>query len=104
MLLAVLQLDGEAYGVPVLELIAERTGRRPARGAVYVALERLVRKGLLASRQGEPTPVRGGRAKRFFTVTATGRESLRSTLDGLRSMERGAEALLAGGGRQGRQK
>jgi PadR family transcriptional regulator PadR len=71
-LLAVLRLKSGAYGVSVRAEIAQRTGRECAAGALYTTLDRLEQKGLLTSRTGEPTPQRGGRAKRFYTVTAAG--------------------------------
>lgn len=71
-LLAVLQCGESAYSVAIHREL-ERRSRRPASiGAVYVTLERLEAKGLLASSLGEPTAARGGRAKRFYTVTAPG--------------------------------
>jgi PadR family transcriptional regulator PadR len=71
-LLAVLRLKGEAYGVSIRVEIAERAGRECAAGALYTTLDRLERKGLLSSRTGDPTPQRGGRAKRYYTVTPAG--------------------------------
>lgn len=71
-LLAVLRLKGEAYGVAIRAEISARTGREPASGALYTTLDRLEQKGLLKSRTGEPTPQRGGRAKRYYKVTASG--------------------------------
>jgi DNA-binding PadR family transcriptional regulator len=68
-LLAVLRLGDEAYAVPILEEIARQTGRTIARGALYTALDRLETKGCLRSRLGEPVAERGGRARRYFTVT-----------------------------------
>ena len=65
-LLAVLRLGDNAYTVAIREEIAARAGRRLSRGAVYATLERLERKGLLASSFGEPSPERGGKAKKFF--------------------------------------
>jgi DNA-binding PadR family transcriptional regulator len=67
-LLAILRLGSNAYGVPVLREIEDRTGRAVSRAAVYIALRRLEAKGLLSSRMADPTPERGGRAKRYFTV------------------------------------
>ena len=58
-LLAIAHLRGEAYGVPIVEEIERRTGRRVARAAVYVALRRLEDKGFVSSRMGEPVPERG---------------------------------------------
>ena len=71
-LLAILRLGDEAYGVTIRSEIAECTGRDPAPGALYTTFDRLQQKGLVASRLGDPTPQRGGRAKRFFTVTGAG--------------------------------
>jgi DNA-binding PadR family transcriptional regulator len=67
-LLAILQLGGESYGAPILDEIERRAGQTPSSGTLYVALRRLERRGLLASCFGDPTPERGGRAKRFFRV------------------------------------
>jgi DNA-binding PadR family transcriptional regulator len=71
-LLAILRLKGQAYGVSIRMEISDRTGREPASGALYTTLERLERKGFLKSRIGEPTPQRGGRAKRYYKVTTSG--------------------------------
>ena len=71
-MLALIRLGDEAYGVPISQEIEERSGRDVAIGSVYAALERLERKGLVASKLGEATPERGGRAKRYFRVTGKG--------------------------------
>jgi DNA-binding PadR family transcriptional regulator len=71
-LLAILRLGDEAYGVTVRDVIADRTNRRPTAGHLYTTLDRLEEKGLVASKFGDPTPQRGGRAKRYFKVTAKG--------------------------------
>jgi len=75
-LLAILRLGENAYGVTIREEIAARTDREPSPGALYVTLDRLEEKGLVRSRFGDPTPQRGGRAKRFFSVSAKGVESV----------------------------
>lgn len=93
-LLAVLHVRDEAYAVPVRELIEERTGRPVARGALYTALERLEAKGCLRSRMGEPTPERGGRARRYFTVTPAGLRALKATHAALSRLSKGLEAIL----------
>lgn len=93
-LLAVVHLGDEAYAVPMRELIEDRTGRAVARGALYTALERLEAKGCLRSRMGDSTPERGGRARRYFTVTALGMRALRSTHAALARLSRGLEAML----------
>jgi DNA-binding PadR family transcriptional regulator len=71
-LLAILRLGDEAYGVTIREEIAAKTGRDPSPGALYTTLARLEDKGMLKSRVGDPTADRGGRAKRFVKITAGG--------------------------------
>lgn len=76
-LAAVAQLDPDAYGVAIRERVGELLGGgRPSVGTIHLALERLERRGWLESSFGEPTPVRGGRSKRLFTVTAAGAREL----------------------------
>ena len=90
-LLAVARLDDDAYGLAVRRDLAERIGRTLSIGAVYTTLQRLEDKGLLVSRTGAPLPVRGGRARRHFTVTGVGRRAIRAA-------ERQAASLWAGVG------
>jgi PadR family transcriptional regulator len=71
-LLALLRVRKAAYGVPISREIAQQTGRDVAIGSVYAALERLERKGFVSSALGDPSPERGGRAKRYFQITGTG--------------------------------
>ena len=75
-LAAVLRLDGEAYGARIRREIEDRTGRDLSMGAVHATLDRMEGKGYLSSSFGEPTPERGGKARRFFRVEARGREAL----------------------------
>lgn len=75
-LLAIVRLGDNAYGVTIRNEIHERTGREPAPGALYTTLDRLEGKGLLTSTLGDPTPQRGGRAKRYVRVTASGMEAV----------------------------
>jgi PadR family transcriptional regulator, regulatory protein PadR len=84
--LAVLRCGEQAYAVPVRDEIAARAGRDVSRGAVHVTLDRLERKGWLRSHLGDPTPTRGGRAKRLYAVTRAGRTVLAATLAGTRAM------------------
>lgn len=95
-LLAVLHMDGgdDAYAVPIRTLMEERLGRTVARGALYTALERLETKGCLRSRMGDPTAERGGKARRFFSVTPLGVRALRAMHASLASLSRGLEAVL----------
>ena len=85
-LLALLRLGPSSYGVPILEEIAGRTGRAVSRPAVYIALRRLEAKGLVKSRLGEATAERGGRAKRYFTLTTAGHRQLHASRTALLSM------------------
>lgn len=78
-LVALLRLNGESYGVPILEEIAARTERAVSRPAVYIALRRLEAKGFVESRLGEATAERGGRAKRYFKLTKAGARQLEHT-------------------------
>jgi DNA-binding PadR family transcriptional regulator len=78
-LVALLRLGGESYGVPILDEITARTERAVSRPAVYIALRRLESKGLVTSRLGEATAERGGRAKRYFTLTKAGARQLEQT-------------------------
>ena len=89
-LLAILRLEKDAYGVTIRAEIAKCTGREPAPGALYTTLDRMEEKGIVRSWLGEATPQRGGRAKRYFALTKAGRASLvsaqrayRNLLDGL---------------------
>lgn len=94
-LLAVLRLGDQAYGVTILAEIAEHTGRNPAPGALYTTLHRMEDKGLITFRDGAPTPERGGRAKRFVTVTREGRDALASAQSAYRSLLQGLDLLSA---------
>ncbi len=75
-LLAILRLEDHAYGVSIGNEIRVCAGRSTTPGAIYTTLERLERKGWIVARCGEATPERGGRAKRFYTVTKSGRAQL----------------------------
>ncbi len=98
-LIALLHLDGESYSVPIMGEIQARTGRGVAKAAIYIALRRLEEKGLVASRVGEATAERGGRAKRLFKLTPAGRKQLREAREAFEQMWAGAEALVTPGRR-----
>jgi PadR family transcriptional regulator, regulatory protein PadR len=93
-LLAVLREGNEAYGVPVRRAIADRSGRDVSLAAVYKTLTRLEEKGFVTAHVGEPTPERGGRRKRYYTVTVAGRGALRQSVEVLRRMSRGLDLGL----------
>ena len=93
-MLAVLRLEGEAYGAPIIQELEERTGRTVSAGAVYVSLRRLEKKELVRSHLGKPSPRRGGRPKRFFSVTTDGIDALRQAQEDWTAMTRGLEEVL----------
>jgi len=92
-LLALVRLGDEAYGVPISKELLDLAGREVALGSVYAALDRLERKKFVVSNLGDPTPERGGRAKRFFRVTPAGIRALRATRTALIKLWRGIPLL-----------
>ena len=95
-LLAVMRLGEEAYGVPISREIEQQSGRDVALGTVYAALERLEQKGLVSSAFGEPTPQRGGRAKRYFRTTRKGVREVREARSALINLWQGLTELEGG--------
>jgi DNA-binding PadR family transcriptional regulator len=79
LLLAVLHLGEEAYGVPISSELERNRGRSVSVGSVYAALERMEAKGLIVSDLGDPTPERGGKAKRYFRITKEGLRQIHET-------------------------
>jgi PadR family transcriptional regulator PadR len=77
-LLTLIRLEDDAYGVPIAAALRESSGRSVALASVYASLDRLVAKGFVSSRVGEPTAERGGRAKRYFQITASGLREVRA--------------------------
>jgi PadR family transcriptional regulator len=93
-LLAILRLGREAYGIPILDEVSSRSGRGVSRATVYVALKRLEQKGLVTSRLGESTPERGGRAKRYFRLKPSGLKALRESRAMFLDLWRNYESVL----------
>ena len=93
-LLAVLRVGKNAYGVPVHDEIQTRDGRDLTLGTIYKTLSRLEEKGLVASHVGDPTPERGGRRTRCYVVTAAGKRSLHATFKTLRRRASGLDVGL----------
>jgi DNA-binding PadR family transcriptional regulator len=85
-LLSVIRLGRDAYGMPIRDEIHRRIGRNLSFGTVYVTLQRLEAKGLVESRMGEPTAERGGRAKKFFRVSKAGLQAVRRSQDAIDAM------------------
>ena len=92
-MLALLRLGQDAYGVQVSREIERRCGRGVSVGSLYATLERLEVQGLVRSNLGEPTAERGGRAKRYFHVTANGLKTVRESQRALSSLWEGLPQL-----------
>lgn len=92
-LLTLIRLGDQAYGVLVAREIRRLTGRDISFGSLYSTLERLEGKGLVASELGEPTPQRGGRAKKYFRVTAKGQLAAYVTQQALKRLWKGLPQL-----------
>jgi PadR family transcriptional regulator, regulatory protein PadR len=79
-MLAILRLRAEAYGVAIQRELKAQAGREYSVGAIYAVLDKLEDKGFVKTKRGEATPERGGRAKLFFNLTAAGQATLRASL------------------------
>jgi DNA-binding PadR family transcriptional regulator len=97
-LLAVLRLGKDAYGLNVRRELCAFSHRDVAIGAVYSALDRMEGKGLVSSWSSEPTPERGGRSRRCFKVEPVGRKALERSLKTIDGLRRGLGARLGGEG------
>ena len=91
-LLALMRLGEDAYGVTIRQEIEQRTSRMVSLGAIYPTLNRLEDKGLVRSFVGAPSATRGGRAKRHFVLVPAGKEALNRSRDMLAALWRGHEA------------
>jgi DNA-binding PadR family transcriptional regulator len=95
-LLAIVHLRAEAYGIPIVDEIERRTGRSVARAAVYVALRRLEEKGFVSSRMSDPTPERGGKGRRYVKIEADGARALREARHAAERMWYGVDPTSLG--------
>ncbi|MDQ3698277.1 MAG: helix-turn-helix transcriptional regulator [Gemmatimonadota bacterium] len=93
-LLAILQLDEHAYAPSIARHLEVSIDRSVSRGALYSCLNQLERKGFLRWRLDEPTPERGGHARRFYQVTARGVRALRTCREGQLILWQGLESIL----------
>jgi len=93
LLLALLRLGDEAYGVMIAQELEQQTGREVVVASVYARLERLQERGLVISSLGDPTPERGGRAKRYFRITGAGIHEIRDSRRSLMNMWKGLPEL-----------
>jgi PadR family transcriptional regulator PadR len=90
-LLAVFKLAADAYGRGILRGVQVALDREVAAGAIYATLDRLEQKGLISSRLDEGTPVRGGRARRYYRLTAMGITAMNESKAALEQMWKGAK-------------
>jgi PadR family transcriptional regulator len=93
-LLALVRLGDDAYGVSIRTEIERRTGRAVSAGALYTALDRMETRGFVMSRLGEPTPQRGGKRKRMYTLQPAGERAVARVYESLRLMASGMSARL----------
>lgn len=93
LLLAVLRLGEEAYGDTIAQELEQHTGREVVIASVYGRLESLRERGLVTSSLGDPTPERGGRAKRYFRITGAGIREIREARRSLMNMWKGLPEL-----------
>ncbi|MCK5146121.1 PadR family transcriptional regulator [bacterium] len=78
LLIAIWKLADEAYGVKIQNLLSEHTGKEVAYGTLYNNLDKLIKKGYLNSRMGEPTAIRGGKRKAYYSLTLEGKKALQA--------------------------
>lgn len=97
LLIAVLRLGDDAHGPAIRDELHDRIGRDVGPGTLYPTLDRLESKGLLTSELGEPTPERGGRAKRHFALTEDGVTEARQVWRAMTRLVEGLEDLLEPG-------
>jgi PadR family transcriptional regulator, regulatory protein PadR len=89
LLLAIMRLADNAYGSSIRQMLSEQINRDVTIGALYTTLERLEKKGLLTGTLGEATAERGGRAKKYFKVSADGHQALKRSKSALLTMWNG---------------
>jgi DNA-binding PadR family transcriptional regulator len=94
LLLAILRCGDDAYTVPIRQVLADKSRRRIARGALYTSLDRLESKGLVTSRLGDPLAERGGRPRRYYAVTEAGIEAVRAARAAMANLSQGLESVL----------
>lgn len=93
-LLAILRLDDQAYGLAIRRELERVAARKPSSGALYTTLDRLEKKGLIATHEGETNDARGGRPRRYVTVTEPGQAALAHTRTRLLALWDGLEGVL----------
>ena len=94
LLLAILHLEDNAYGVTIVKEIQRRTGKTLKLGGLWVSLDILAKKGYIEKSLGDPTPKRGGRSKIFYTLTGDGLDALKNVQDFNRNLWKGVPETL----------
>ena len=95
LLLSILRLKDNAYGVSIIKDIHNRTGKKLKLGALWVSLDILTKKGLLTKRMGDPTPERGGRSKIYYSLTPNGLKSIEAVQEFNKSLWSGIPKSIA---------
>ncbi len=93
LLLAILRLRDNAYGVSILKEVQQRTRKTLKLGGLWVSLDILAKKGLISKHMGDPTPARGGRSKIYYTLTPTGLKALKRVNEFNRSLWQGIQDI-----------
>jgi len=99
-MVAIWELEDEAYGVAIRRRVTEKTGKMISYGALYIALDQLLKKGYVDKIPGEPTAKRGGRKKFFYTLTDPGIEVLKRTYAHQKALWTGVSGLIGESGGQ----
>jgi DNA-binding PadR family transcriptional regulator len=94
MLMAIIRLEDDAYGLNVQRELRERAGRRVTAGALYATLDRLEGKGAVTSRFADPAPTRGGKPRRYLTVTREGIKALQEARSAWQRLAEGIETVI----------
>jgi PadR family transcriptional regulator PadR len=89
LLVSILRLGENAYGVTIIEEVYTRTGKKLTFGSVWVSLDILYKKGYIDKRLGDPTPQRGGRSKIYYTLKSEGRKALKEIVEFQKSLWKG---------------
>ena len=95
LLLTILRLNNRTYGVEIRQAMLDLINRDISIGALYTTLGRLESKGLVNSAMGESSPERGGRAKKYYSVSAQGQTALKSSLSGISTLSEGLSLRAA---------
>ncbi|MGB2426433.1 MAG: PadR family transcriptional regulator [Alteromonas sp.] len=95
LLLTILRLNNRTYGVEIRQAMLDLINRDISIGALYTTLGRLESKGLVNSAMGEASPERGGRAKKYYSVSAQGQTALKNSLSGISTLSEGLSLRAA---------